>query len=119
MFLRKSKIEIAFKTPYFIGNYHNASSAYNSYDNNGQKLKRKPPEDLVQVALENIKITQPQDWDKVKEFILNNELNKRNFIYNPENIHGKVMNSMAQLNRYIINPGALIILISLNYVVTG
>lgn len=118
MFLRKFKTEVTFKTPYFIGNYHHASSAYNSYPNNGQKLKRKP-EDLVQVALESIKINQPQDWDKVKEFVLNNELNKRFSIYNPENIHGKVMHSMAHLNRYVINSGALILLISLNYVVTG
>jgi len=88
MFPRSVRLKTILK-PFFIKNYSEAVSLKKTVKT---KFKKHRQEDLISMALNTIEIRKPQDWNKVKQFVLNHELNG-NKSYNCKNIDAKIMGS--------------------------
>ncbi|XP_050299495.1 uncharacterized protein LOC126738284 isoform X2 [Anthonomus grandis grandis] len=66
---------------------------------NGVNVQRIQSVDFVRMALENVKIEKLDDWEKLKQSILNHELNRMPNLVNHYNVDARIMGTISILQR--------------------
>ncbi|CAG9770290.1 unnamed protein product [Ceutorhynchus assimilis] len=91
MFLRTLDNKLTNQIFYSFRNFPKTALSFSA-------TKRLSSEDLIQIALSNVKVKKPGDWTRVKEFVFAHESNRSQF-YGAHNIDGIIMGTLGRIER--------------------